>query len=66
MEHYQSWTGQIRDNILEALGIIMTENRIKVCQHLRKSFGISFKKPGELFMKTAQAVFKNNGDNTKY
>jgi len=37
---------------LKQCGIISTENETKGSQHPKKSFGISFKEPGELFLKT--------------
>ena len=39
-------------NMTEAVLIIMTENGTKGSQHPKKSFGVSFKEPGELFLKT--------------
>jgi len=38
--------------LLKQCGIILTENGTKGSQHPKKSFGMSFKKPGELFLKT--------------
>ena len=38
--------------LLKQCGIILTENGTKGNQHPKKSFGMSFKKPGELFLKT--------------
>jgi len=38
-------------NIIEEVGIILTENRTKASQYT-ESFGNSFKKPGELFLKS--------------
>jgi len=38
--------------LLKQCGIIMTENGIKGSRHPKKSFEMSFKEPGELFLKT--------------
>jgi len=39
---------------LRQCGIIWTENGTKGSQHPKKSFGMSFKKPVELFLKTKE------------
>ena len=39
--------------LLKQCGIILTENGTKGSRHPKKSFEMSFKKPGELFLKTA-------------
>jgi len=38
--------------LLKQCGIILTVNGTKGSRHPEKSFGMSFKKPGELFLKT--------------
>lgn len=55
IKHYQSWTGIAKAQIsplLKHCGIILPTNESKGSQHPKKSFQISFKKPGELYLKT--------------
>lgn len=56
MEQYQSriyfrsiWTS----NILKLHGIILAKNEIKGSWHPKKRYRMSFKKPGQLFLKTS-------------
>ena len=39
--------------LLKQCGIILTKNGGKGSQHLKKSFGVDYKKPGELFLKSS-------------
>jgi len=39
-------------------GIILTENGTKGSQHPKKSLEISFKKPGELFLKNTDKNYR--------
>ena len=44
---------QDTSTLLKQCGIILTENGMKGSRHPKKSFGMSSKKPGEIFLKTA-------------
>ena len=50
----RAWTS----TSLKQCGIILAENEIKCSQHPKKIFEMSFKKPGELSLKTTQRNYK--------
>jgi len=47
-------SGKRTSTLLKQCEIILTENGKNGSQHPKKSFRVSFKKPGELFLKTTQ------------